>query len=150
MDRQEIATTVIAIAQTYNELAASITAKVSASMQLGEIDFDDFVNVHNTVIHPLIVQSAKITFDASITITDNLDQHFKFIQEGSNFLKGEIDKIEKVEKIITAAALILTTAALVAAFCVAPNIASGLAAAESLATLIANFTPEEGIGEATA
>lgn len=150
MDRQKIVTHVIAICQTYNELATLISSRVSASFQRGEIDFDHFLNVHKNVIHPLIVQSAKITFDASVSITDDLEQNFQFIQDGSDFLKGEIEKIDKVEKIITSAALILTTAALVATFCAAPNIASALAAVESLSNVITNLAPVEDGGEATA
>lgn len=136
MNRQEISATVVATSQLYNEMALSISQKLLADLQNNKIDFDHFMSVNANVVRPLTLASTKMVIDSSIAVFDGLDEHFQAILEGSTRLKDAINRLERVEKIIQTASLVLSTAALIVTFVAAPNLASATAAVSSIGNLV--------------
>ncbi|MFD1142178.1 hypothetical protein ACFQ4C_13715 [Larkinella insperata] len=144
MNRQEISATVVATSQLYNEMALSISQKLLADLQNNKIDFDHFMSVNANVVRPLTLASTKMVIDSSIAVIDGLDEHFQAILEGSTRLKDAINRLERVEKIIQTASLVLSTAALIVTFVAAPNLASATAAVSSIGNLANSLKSDSG------
>jgi hypothetical protein len=143
MNTQEITTRVIAISRQYNEMALSISKKLSTALDNNELDFSHFLSLNANLVQPLIIQSTKMVFDASIEVVADVEKDFQLIEEGATKLKKKINQLDKVEKVIEVAAGVLTAAALVTTFIAAPNPASALAAISSVGNLVGSLKKED-------
>lgn len=124
-------------------MALSISKKLSTALDNNELDFSHFLSLNANLVQPLIIQSTKMVFDASITVAADVEGNFQLIEAESTTLKKQINQLDKVEKIIEIAANVFTTATLVTTFIAAPNPASALAAVSSIGNLVGSLKKED-------
>jgi putative cell wall-binding protein len=143
MTTKEVTLATIDISHQYTQLATTISNELKKRLDQKEITFEHFVALHEQIVNPLIIQATKITFNSINQVAKELQPTFQEIKKGTEKLNADLDKISKVEKIITIAANILTSAALVAAFIAAPNPISAASVIAAIANLVDSLEADD-------